>query len=247
MLKNLVIVYTAGSCGDLVSMPWIATNQYYSAIANHELNPAGRTVPVWNQKFLDQFPKQPKLHYYTRDWTDDLDTLSGLGVPFLILTTLASQAQKIKDKLGDSVYVLSINYSQESWPFVASSFCSKVLDHPNYLTNDDVGENFLNAVAKDDTHRQQFIYLGKKGLLGLWYAKKLLANELTYPPKTFSYSGDYTLQLTDILDPTKFILELEKISDQIGITLDLEQFREFYSVWIDKQRQPSDIKRLFTE
>jgi hypothetical protein len=247
MLKNLIIVYTAGSCGDLVSIPWVATGRYYSVISSHEVNSAGRAVPVLNQKFLDQFPKQPKKHHYARDWSNDIDQLSRLETPFLILTTVEAQAQQIKDKLGDSVYVISINYSEDNWPFVASSFCSKVLDYPGYLTNSDVGENFLDAVAKDAAHRQQFLYLGKKGLLGYWYAKKLLSNELHYPPKEFSYPGDYTLELSDILNPTSFILELEKISAQVGIESDLEQFKQFYSVWIDKQNQLSDINRLFRE
>jgi|LakMenEpi03Aug12_release.lakeMendotaPanAssembly.Ray.scaffolds.fasta_scaffold200439_2 hypothetical protein len=247
MTKNLVIVYSAGSCGDLVSIPWISSNQFYSVISKHTISNSGRALPSYNEEFIKQFPKQKFKHHYTRDWSLDLPQLDILDKPFLILTVLPEQAILIKNHFSDNVYILSINYSKDQWPFVASSFCSKVLDYPDYLTNDDVGENFLNTVAKNQKSREQFIYLGKHGLLGQWYAKKLLANESHYPPKTFTFSGDYNLQLKDIFDFNKFSLELEQIAKQVGVTLDLDIFKEFYFAWINKQHQSSEIKKLFTE
>jgi hypothetical protein len=84
-MKNLIIHYRSGSCGDFLSIPFIATKKYFSQISHHELNSDGRMVPTYNQKFLQKFPKQQFLHHYTRKWNDDLEKLSDINEPWLLM------------------------------------------------------------------------------------------------------------------------------------------------------------------
>ena len=246
MPKNLVIVYTAGSCGDLVSIPWIATNQFYSLVSHHTITESGKALATYNEDFIQQFTKQQFLHHYSRDWADDLDKLEKLSTPFLILTTLSDQATLIKNYFSDRVHILSINYNKSDWPFVASGFCDKVLNVPDYLTKDDVGENFLNAVAKDSDQREQFLYLGQKGLLGLWYAQHLADGNIGYPPKENTLLGDTTLQLDEILDYHRLKDKLKSTADYVGVDLDLDSFYKIYSEWYNRQFQPTEINKILS-
>jgi hypothetical protein len=247
MPKNLVITYTGGSCGDFISIPWVATQQFYSLISHHTITDSGRALPTYNDDFMSMFPKQPRLHYYSRDWTEDLDKLNNLSEPFLILTTSSEQATLIKKYFNTNVHVLSINYTKSNWPFVAGSFCSKVLDSPNYLTKDDVGEHFLNTVAKEDpVHRQQFLYLARKGVLGLWYARHLAAGHINFPPKENNFLGDTTLQLDEIFDINLLASKLQSASIDVGVTLELDSFFDVYNSWYSKQFQVTEINKILT-
>lgn len=246
MPKNLVIVYTGGSCGDLVSIPWIATSQFYSMISYHTITEAGKASAIYNEDFIQKFPKQRFLHHYSRDWSDDLSKLEKLSTPFLILTTLSEQAILLKKYFNNEVHVLSINYDKNNWSFVANGFCSKVLDSPNYLTRDDVGENFLNAVAKDPIHREQFLYIGRKGLLGQWYARHLVSGDLSFPPKENTFQGDTSLLLDEILDFSRLKDKLRFTADCVGVNLDLDGFYKIYSEWYDRQFQPTSINKILS-
>lgn len=246
MPKNLVIVYTAGSCGDLVSIPWVATGQFYSMISHHTITESGKTLATYNEDFIQKFTKQQFLHHYTRDWTIDLGELEKLSTPFLILTTLPEQATLLKNYFDNDVHIVSINYDKTNWPFVAAGFCDKVLNVPNYLIRDDVGENFLNTVAKDPKQREQFLYLGRKGLLGQWYAQHLAAGNIGYPPKENTFLGDTTLQLDEILDFGQFKDKLRSIAIDVGINLDLDSFYKTYTVWRDRQFQSTEINKILS-
>lgn len=241
MPKNLVITYTAGSCGDLISIPFVSSGEFYSLISRHKITESGRAEAIYDQKFIEQFPKQPYLHHYTRNWTEDLISLKNLSNPFLILTTLSTQATLIKDFFNDEVHILSINYNTSNWPFVAKSFCSKVLDSQNYLSRDDVGEKFLNTIAKNKAHREQFLYLSRKGLLGTWYAKQLALDNLNYPPKENNFKGDTTLYLDEILDYNLLKPKLQFIADEIKTDIDLDNFNKIYTNWYSRQFQITRI------
>jgi hypothetical protein len=245
MPKNLVILYLAGSCGDLISIPWISTRQFYSVIAGHTLLDSGRVKADFNKEFINQFPKQPYLHHYARDWTNDINKLKNIDKPFLILTGSIAQANLFKNYFSSNVHVLTINYSESLWQFVATNFCTKILDYPNYLTNDDIGENFLNKVANSSARREQFLELGRAGQLGHWYAEHLTAGNLNFPPKEFKFQGDSTLLLDEILDFNRLTKKLLEIADDIGITLDLEYFSNIYHIWRTKQFQPTHLDSLF--
>lgn len=244
MIKNLVIVYSAGSCGDLVSIPWIATNQFYSLISHHTILKSGRALAVMNEEFQNQFPKQPFKHQYARDWNQDIHKLSQLNQPFLILTVLSEQAYLLKKYFGDSVHILAINYDKTDWPFVAKGFCNKILDYPGYLTNDDVGENFLNAVSSTPKQREEFLTLGKEGKLGYWYAQQLANEKLSYPPKEFTYPGDSIISLSDILNFEKLNNKLESIGQKLTVTLDMKNFSNVYKSWYNKQFQQTEIDQI---
>lgn len=246
MPKNLVIVYTSGSCGDLVSIPWVATGQFYSVLSHHNITESGKASASYNNNFIVDFPKQPYLHHYSRDWTNDLDKLESLSTPFLIITAAPAQATIIKNHFGDRVHVISINYNKDNWSFVANGFCDKVLNVPGYLTKDDVGENFLNAVAKDSSQREQFLYLGQKGLLGQWYARHLAAGNIGYPPKENTFSGDTNLLLDEILDYSQLETKLENIAVEVGVELDLDSFSKIYAVWRSRQFQPTEINKILS-
>ena len=247
MPKNLVIVYTAGSCGDLVSIPWIATGQFYSMISHHTITESGKALATYNEDFIQQVTKQQFLHHYSRDWYDDLDKLEKLSTPFLILTTLPEQATLLKNYFDDDVHIMSINYDKNNWPFVANGFCDKVLNVPDYLTRDDVGEKFLNTVAKNPIQREQFLYLGRKGLLGLWYAQHLAAGNIEYPPKENTFLGDTTLQLDEILDFDQFKDKLQSIAIDVGVELDLDHFYKIYTEWRSRQFQSTEINRILLD
>lgn len=244
MIKNLVIVYSAGSCGDLVSIPWIATNHFYSLVSHHKILKSGRALAVMNEEFQNQFPKQPFKHQYARDWSQDIHKLSQLNQPFLILTTSGEQANLLKKYFDDDLHVLAIHYTKNDWSFVAKGFCTKILDYPGYLTNDDIGENFLNIVSNTPTQREEFLTLGKEGKLGYWYAQQLVNEKLSFPPKEFTYPGDSIITLDDILNFEKIKNKLESISEKLTITLDMENFSNVYESWYNQQFQQTEIDQI---
>jgi hypothetical protein len=225
-------LHIAGSCGDLLSVPWIATNQFYSAVASHYILVSGRVSPTWNQDFLHQFPRQPKKHHYQRDWTTDLDTLSKIRRPWFINTSDPNQANLLKLYFKDQVYVISINYSDNLAPLVIKNFCTKVIDSKNLSIRDDLSEEFLQAVAKTEEEQEYFINLSKTQELGLWYAKqRLFSDDITYPPYNFNYQGDITIRLDTILSLDHLLPTIKNSMNTVGLKFDEEEFVKFYNQW----------------
>ncbi len=242
---NLVILHIAGSCGDMLSVPWINSGQYYSAAKSHDLNTSGRMMPVWSEEFLAEFPRQSPKHYHSRDWTNDLKKLSTLSRPFFINTSDSIQAQQIKNYFKNDVHTISINYQENSWPFVAKNFCSKVIDSENYLTRDDIGENFLKVVAKTHEEREYFIKLSKMGKLGYWYAKNLVDGYITYPPKSFECPADTVINVEELLNQDQLFAKLYNLANILNVKLDMNNFTSVYQTWLSTQNQPSDLDLLF--
>lgn len=229
-MKNIIIAYKAGSCGDFLSIPFIATKKYFSPISNHTLNNNGRMVPQWNKNFLLQFPKQPKLHHYSRDWSNDLQKLEKIKHPWLILCTDTDQAKLVKNYFNDKVKLITINYSINSYQFVLKSFCNKVLDYPDYLTKDDIGENFLNVVAKTQEQRQYFLDLSKNKKLGQWYYDNVMSGYIEYA-KEFYITGDIEIFLDNIFNKSSIFKTIKKIDEDVN----LKTFEPIYDSWLQKQ------------
>ena len=236
MKKNLIVLHTSGSCGDLVSLPWINTGKFYSASNGITLTASGRMLTVWNPDFVKEFPKQSGKHYYSRNWTHDLDRLSQVSQPWFINTVDSAQAALLKNHFQDQVHVVSINYDNHMWPFVLKNFCTKVLDLPNYLTQDDVGEHFLSVIAKNDQERDYYISLGNSGLLGHWYAEQtLFGTQINFPPSQFEFLGDTVVKIEEILIPNLIIEKIKNIADVLNISVDISKFTAEYDPWIDQQ------------
>lgn len=243
MIKNLVITYTGGSCGDFVSIPFVNTQKFYSPIISHSITSSGQALPLPNADFIKNFPKQPGLHHYSRDWSNDLDKLKRLSTPFLILTTDTNQATMLKNCFNDDLHVLAINYNVHNWSFVAKNFCKKVLNSPNYLTRDDVGERFLTSVSQNSRHREQFLYLGSKGVLGQWYAKHLALGNLNHPPKENIFLGDTVLLVDEILEYEFFKNKIISVAEKINVSLDIDAFLPVYNAWRCRQFQFAEIDK----
>ena len=229
-MKNIVISYKAGSCGDFLSIPFIATKKYFSVISHHTLNDSGRMIPHWNTDFLKHFPKQPYLHHYSRDWANDLETLSKLNKPWLILSSDTNQTKLIKNYFNDNVNLVTINYSINSYLFVLKSFCNKVLDYPNYLTKDDIGEKFLNVVAKTQEQRQYFLNLSAQKKLGQWYFDNVMNGNIDYP-REFYQVGDTEIFLDSIFNKSSIFKIIKKIDSDVN----LKTFEPIYDSWLQKQ------------
>ena len=229
-MKNIVIAYKAGSCGDFLSIPFIATQKYYSAISHHTMNDSGRMVPHWNDNFLEQFPKQRNLHHYSRDWSNDLDMLSTVNKPWLILCSDSDQSKLIKNYFNDAVHLVTINYGINSQQFVFKSFCNQVLDYPNYLTKDDVGEKFLNVVAKTPQQRQYFLDLSRDKKLGQWYYDNVIQGYIDYP-REFYLSGDTEIFLDNIFVKSRIFKTIRLLDSDVN----LDAFEPIYDAWLQKQ------------
>ena len=216
MQTGTILYHTAGSGGDIISTAWTMNPNIMSAARYTGTNSAGRATTTLNHAVLDQFPRTPYRHWYNRNWEQDLDKLTKLEKPFFFNVCDIEQARLIKSHLKNNVQLVGVTYSEQHWPFVLHAFCYKVLDAENYLIRDDVGENFLNAVAKTPEQREWFIKLGQNKQLGAWYHEQALAGTVQYPPKECSYEFDHSIDLGELLDPTRFpdrITELVDISD----------------------------------
>lgn len=226
------MLHVGGSCGDLLSIPWIATKQFYSAVESHEILESGRVWPVWNKDFLKQFPRQPKKHHYLRDWSNDLTALSNLDHTWFIQTSNPLQANLLKSYFKDQVQVISISYSINLFPFVVKNFCTKILDSKDFLTRDDIGEEFLQAVAKTPNEQEYFLNLSINQKLGLWYAtQRLFSENVNYPPVSFSYQGDITINLDTILSLDQLLPTIKTSMDDIELKFDTEGFVKIYYQW----------------
>jgi hypothetical protein len=226
-VKGTVLYHVAGSAGDLVSAAWTMNPAILSATRVSGINTSGRTEVTWDHDFLTLFPKQDHRHWYTRDWSQDVEKLSLLPGEFFLNVTDYNQARLIKDYHGDAVTLVGVTYSSENWMFVLDAFCNKVLDAENYLTRDDIGENFLQVVAKTPSERDHYIELGKNKKLGAWYREQALAGGVSFPPKISKGHYDVSIDLSLILDTTRFIRALSAIID----IYDTDKFRQLYQSW----------------
>lgn len=227
VVKGTVLYHVAGSAGDLISAAWTMNPQILSATRVTGINYLGRTEVVWDQDFLTLFPKQEYRHWYARDWTLDVEKLSLLSGEFFLNVTDYAQARLIKDYYGDDIKLVGVTYSSEHWMFVLDAFCNKVLDAENYLTRDDIGENFLQAVAQTPSEREHYIKLGKNKKIGAWYREQALAGGVGFPPKSSQGQYDVSIDLSLILDPTRFISALSTIID----IYDTDKFCQLYQSW----------------
>jgi hypothetical protein len=233
MNKLIVVNWIAGTAGDLVTALLSTNSSFRAGTKNFAVNSAGRVSVDYDNEILQLFPKQPKTHWYNRDWGNDLDKLSQLPYDFIIQTTSEQQLIKLKNHFGSNITTISISYDTNLKFCVLKNFCSKVLDSDDYLTKDDVGENFLNAVSKTEQQRQQFINLGKNRKLGEWYFKHYLENALSYPPEKFSTPSDVNLNLDNILNETKFSTELKNLNNIVDF--EYNTALSFYQSWIKLQ------------
>ena len=232
---NIVISYLAGSGGELLSNPLINSKKYFSAVSHHMLSPSGRMVPKFNQNFVKLFPPLDGKHCYQRDWAADWEKLLDLNKNWLLLTTDPDQAQFLKSKIKDKVLIISITYNELIYQYVLDSFCYKILDSKNYLTRDQIGENFLKTVSKSDEHRKWFINLGTNGQLGSWYKKEYSRGNIHFPPKFHHYSGDFTVELTTLLTPGGLVKIYKDLSLILGQVFDLEYIKKIHSSWLEIQ------------
>lgn len=239
---NFIINHVAGSCGDLLCSPIASDNNFLSPIFSQKLLQNGRLESTLDNDFLKIFPKQNFKHWYTRNWENDWDKLLKFNQNWMILVMDPTQVLFLKEKLKDNVCTISISYQENNWEFVADSFCHKVLDSPNYLTRDDVGENFLNNAATSTENRNWFIELGNRGLLGEWYKKQLKKGVLTYPPKQYYLNSDITVSL-DLLFQTNGLLNVfNKIESVSGYKADQKFIKNIHKKWLAKQNFLKIIK-----
>jgi len=232
---NLIVHYLAGSGGDMFVYPLITSGHWNSPIKNHTINDAGRMFATMDPRFVDRFGSQPGIHFYSRDWGQDHGRLADLE-PWLLLITDPAQAVFMKQQYPDS-YLISIEYSHESFVFVLDSFCRKVLDHPDHLATP-AGTRFLDAVAKTPEDRERYIEYGKQGILGDWYREQRFSNMLTFPPESHSLpSRDYLVKVRQLWYWTEMDRMYREIESNLGLKIDTDLFRPIHQRWLQLQRK----------
>ena len=231
MQTGTILYHTAGSGGDIIGTAWTMNPDIISAVRYSGTNAAGRAVITWDQSVLEQFPRTPFRHWYSRNWAEDLDRLSNLDQPWFFNVCDIEQARLIKSHFKDHVKFIGVTYYKRHWPFVLDSFCYKVLDADDYLTRDDIGENFLNVAAKTPEQREWFIELGRNKQLGAWYHKQALAGGVQFPPRECSYDFDHSIDVGDLLNPERFRSRIQSLVH----TADPDQYFKIYDQWLAQQ------------
>jgi hypothetical protein len=231
MQTGTILYHTAGSGGDIIGAAWTINPDIISAVRYVGINTAGRATVTCDQSVLDQFPRTPYRHWYSRNWQQDLDRLSNLKQPFFFNVCDIDQARLIKAHLKNNIKLVGVTYSEQHWSFVLDSFCRKVLDADDYLTRDDIGENFLNAAAKTPEQRAWFIEQGQNKQLGAWYHEQALAGGVQFPPRECLYDFDESIDVSELLDPDRF---RDRIRSLVNIT-DPDQYFEIYLRWLAQQ------------
>ena len=226
-----ILYHTAGSGGDIIGAAWTMNPDIISAVRYSGINTVGRAVITWDHSVLDQFPRTPYRHWYSRNWEQDLDRLSNLDRPFFFNVCDIDQARLIKAHFKNRVKLVGVTYYKQHWSFVLDSFCHKVLDADDYLTRDDVGENFLNAVANSPEQREWFIELGRNKQLGAWYHEQALAGTVQFPPRECSYDFDHSIDVSELLNPEQF---RSRIQSLVHIA-DPDQYFKIYLHWLSQQ------------
>jgi len=233
MQTGTILYHTTGSGGDIIGTAWTMNPSIICAVRYNNINSTGKTETQWNQSVLDQFPKTLYRHWYSRDWRQDLDRLSALEKPFFFNVCDIEQARLIKAHLQNHVKFIGVTYSEQHWQFVLEAFCYKVLDADDYLTRDDVGENFLNAAAKTPEQREWFVELGRNKQLGAWYHDQALAGGVQFPPRECSYDYDESIDLSELLDPIRFRSRITGLVDIV----DPDRYFEIYDHWLSQQNK----------
>lgn len=231
MQTGTILYHVAGSGGDIIGTAWTMNLDIISAARYAGTNATGRAMIDWDHAVLGQFPCTPYRHWYNRNWEQDLDRLSNLKQPFFFNVCDIEQARLIKSHFKDHVKFVGVTYSEQHWSFVLDSFCYKVLDADDYLTRDDIGENFLNAAAKSPEQRAWFIELGRNKQLGTWYHEQALAGTVKFPPRECSYDFDESIDLRELLNPERF---RSRITDLVDMA-DPDQYFEIYDHWLAQQ------------
>jgi hypothetical protein len=227
-MDNIIVTYVAGSGGEMLAAPLINTGYYQSPVSSYQLNDQGRMVAETNLDFVNCFQTQD-IHFYTRDWRHDWQLLKNFS-PWLLLITNHQQVDFLKSKLQATV--ISLNYNQHLWLFVAESFCKKILDVPDYLTNTVMGQRFLDACSANDQQRQEFIELGRQGKLGRWYMDQLLQDTVSFPPKYRNYPGDVNIDLSQLLATDGLKLFYSALEEQLGHQV---HCKELHNNWLQRQ------------
>lgn len=233
MQTGTILYHTPGSGGDIIGTAWTSDPNIISAVRYHDTNANGKIVVGWDPVVVNQFSKTPYRHWYSRNWKDDLEKLSNLNQPFFFNVCDIEQARLIKSHFKHRVKFVGVTYSKEYWNFVLDAFCYKVLDSENYLTRDDVGENFLNIAAKTSKEREWFIELGKNKKLGAWYYEQALAGTVQFPPRQCLYDYDDSIDLGELLDKHRY---KEKITSLVDI-YDPDRYFKIYDDWLAKQNK----------
>lgn len=231
MQTGTILYHTAGSGGDIIGTAWTMNPDIISAVRYSGTNAAGRAMMTWDQSVLEQFPRTPSRHWYSRNWAADLDKLSNLDQPWFFNVCDIEQARLIKSHFKDHVKFIGVTYYKRHWPFVLDSFCYKVLDADNYLTRDDIGENFLNVAANSPEQREWFIELGRNKQLGAWYHKQALSGTVQFPPRECSYDFDHSIDVSELLNPERF---RSRIQNLVHIA-DPDQYFKIYDHWLAQQ------------
>jgi len=100
MQTGTILYHTAGSGGDIIGTAWTMNPDIISAVRYSGTNAAGRAVITWDQSVLEQFPRTPYRHWYSRNWQQDLDRLSNLEKPFFFNVCDIEQARLISTFQG---------------------------------------------------------------------------------------------------------------------------------------------------
>jgi hypothetical protein len=228
-----ILYHTAGSGGDIIGTAWTMNPNVISAVRYLETNSDGRAVMIWDHSVLEQFPRTPRRHWYSRNWAEDLDRLLNLDQPWFFNVCDIEQARLIRSHLQDRVKLVGVTYSEQHWPFVLDGFCRKVLDADDYLTRDDVGENFLDVAAKTPEQRAWFVELGQNKQLGAWYHEQALSGGVQFPPRCCSYDFDESIDLSELLDPERFRSRITSLVD----IADSDQYFKIYDHWLAQQNK----------
>jgi hypothetical protein len=231
MQTGTILYHTAGSGGDIIGTAWTIDPSIISAVRYLGTNAAGRAMVTWDHSVLEQFPRTPRRHWYSRNWEQDLDRLSNLGRPWFFNVCDIDQARLIKEHFKHNVKFIGVTYYKQHWPFVLDAFCYKVLDADDYLTRDDIGENFLNVAAKSSEQREWFIELGRNKQLGAWYHEQALAGTVQFPPRECSYDFDESIDLGELLNPERFRSRIMSLVD----IADPDQYFKIYDHWLVQQ------------
>jgi hypothetical protein len=231
---NIIISYIAGSGGEIFASPLVSTGIWRSPVLSHELDQTGRMLATLDTRFTDAFEFQPHKHFYCRDWHDDFDKLSAFE-PWLMPVTDQDQSKFLKDQNPHNVFLITINYQESASQFVLDSFCRKILDQPNYLTRDSIGQHFLATAGKTEAQQKWLIDCGRDGLLGQWYRDMYQTGTLNFPPPSHNIPGDLEINVTDLFDWQKLQSIYVQLTQKLEFDLDLELVKSRHHAWLMRQ------------
>lgn len=230
-MKKLVIIYwTAGTGGDMISSLLLSNSSLVAGTIPVSINQAGRVEVTTNRSVEDIFPPLENEHWYNRSWRQDVEKIENLDFDFLLQTVNESEFRFLKNYFGNSCITISVNYYTNIWQCVLKNFCIKILDSPEYLTKTVTGRKFLRAVSKTIDDEKYFKDLADRGKLGLWYCEQYLKGNLNFPPKSCKVSADFMFSLDEILNQNIFLSKIQDLNQILNF--DLQCSLEFYKKWL---------------